>query len=44
MMSIKGKLIIVGGGINTADSLPTHLPREEIINDFFYQNGILKDS
>lgn len=41
-MSIKGKLIIVGGGINTADSLPTHLPREEIINDFFYQNGILK--
>ncbi|STD58594.1 Cyanophycinase [Empedobacter falsenii] len=42
MMSIKGKLIIVGGGINTADSLPTHLPREEIINDFFYQNGILK--
>ncbi|WP_312134011.1 cyanophycinase, partial [Empedobacter sp.] len=41
-MSIKGKLIIVGGGINTAENIPSHLPKEEALNDFFYQNGILK--
>ncbi|MFV0231887.1 cyanophycinase [Empedobacter falsenii] len=41
-MSIKGKLIIVGGGINTAENIPSHLPKEEVLNDFFYQNGILK--
>ncbi|MFV0150311.1 cyanophycinase [Empedobacter falsenii] len=41
-MSIKGKLIIVGGGINTAENIPPHLPKQEVLNDFFYQNGILK--
>lgn len=41
-MSIKGKLIIVGGGINTGDSIPANLSSEEALNDYFYQNGILK--
>lgn len=41
-MGIKGKLIIIGGGINTGDSIPSTLPKEEAMNDFFYQNGILK--
>ena len=41
-MSIKGKLIIVGGGINTAQNIPSHLPQEKVNEDDFYQNGILK--
>lgn len=41
-MSLKGKLIIVGGGINTGDSIPANLSSEEALNDYFYQNGILK--
>ncbi len=41
-MSLKGKLIIVGGGINTGNSIPANLTSEEALNDYFYQNGILK--
>lgn len=41
-MSIKGKLILVGGAINTGKSIPTNITKEETTTDFFFQNGILK--
>lgn len=41
-MSIKGKLIIVGGGINTGNSLDIDQKFSQISKDYFYQCGILK--
>lgn len=41
-MSIKGKLIIVGGGINTGNFSSVDSSATNQQKDFFFQNGILK--
>lgn len=42
-MSIKGKLIIVGGGIDVGNSIASETEIKQINNNYFYNCGILKN-
>ena len=42
-MSIKGKLIIVGGGIDVGNSIASETEIKQINSNYFYNCGILKN-